>query len=225
MIKAVIFDADGPLYQHATDTSSQEQELLHSYGFKGALADFKQAYEKEKWKGYTAEETVPAMFRTILSSAGMEVSIEEAQAFANDFDALHKRVVATPGALSTLQVIKSNGYRTCVLTDSFYAAEAKWPWFEQIGLKPYLDDMVSSFDIQKLKAAPEAYQACLDKLGVTAEEAIFVGHQQYEMDGAKAASIKSVAILPIATPGIKADWTIDTLSELPGLLAQLSDAD
>jgi FMN phosphatase YigB (HAD superfamily) len=84
--------------------------------------------------------------------------------------------------------------------------------------------MVISLDIKKLKSAPEAYQACLDKLGVAADEAVFVGHQQYEMDGAKAAHVMSVAILPIATPNIQADYTVNALSEVPDLLMQLNKA-
>jgi FMN phosphatase YigB (HAD superfamily) len=225
MIRAIIFDADGPLYEHTGDASRQEQALLQEYGYHGRLEDFKASYEKEKWKGYVAQETVPNMFRIILASVGVDIAIEEAKEFADSFDTIHKQVSATPDAVTTLKTLKDAGYLTCVLTDSFYSAEAKWPWFEQIGLRPYLDDMVSSLDIRKLKATPEAYRACLDKLGVLADESIFVGHQQYEMDGAKAAHVKSVAILPIATPNITADYTIDALAELPNLFTRLNDTE
>lgn len=222
MIRAIIFDADGPLYQHTGNATEQEEELLRRYGFHGKPEDFKTCYEKEKWKGYVAEETVPEMFQKMLAVIGVDVSLEQANEFAEAFDVIHKQVSATQDAVATLKQLKNESYLTCILTDSFYSAEAKWPWFEQMGLKPYLDDMVSSLDIEKLKATPEAYQACLDKLGVSADESIFVGHQQYEMDGAKAAHVESVAILPIATPNIQADFTINALAELPALLAKLN---
>lgn len=222
MIKAIIFDADGPLYQHTGDALRREQELLRQYGYHGSVEAFRANYGQEKLKGYVALETVPEMFRNILISIGLTLSDEEARDFADKFDAIHQRVNATPDAIATLRKLKSDGYFTCVLTDSFYSAEAKLPWLERIDLKSYLDDMVSSLDIGKLKNTPDAYQACLDKLGTLAEESIFVGHQQYEMDGARAAHIKSVAILPIAVPDIKADYTINALSELPGLLTKLN---
>jgi FMN phosphatase YigB (HAD superfamily) len=225
MIKALILDADGPLYQHIGDATQQEQELLRNYGYLGTIDAFKESYENEKLKGYVAEETVPEMFQSILASIGLEISTKQAKNFADSFDAIHKQVIATPDAATTLRKLKSKDYITCILTDSFYSSEAKWSWFEEIGLKSYLDDMVSSLDIRKLKNTPEAYQACLDRLGVFANESIFVGHQQYEMDGAQAAHIKSVAILPIATPNIRADYSINALSELPDLLTRLDNMD
>lgn len=225
MIKAIIFDADGPLYEHTGKANDQEIEILRKYGYRGELDNFKASYENEKWKGYVAQETIPEMFRSILVSIGLDVSVEEANNFADSFDTIHRQVSATSDAVETLKELKKEGYLTCVLTDSFYSAEAKWPWFEEIGLRQYLDDMVSSLDVKRLKSTPEAYRACLDKLGISDTESIFVGHQQYEMDGAKAAHIKSVAILPIATPNIRADYLINALNELPDLLTRLNGAE
>jgi FMN phosphatase YigB (HAD superfamily) len=91
-----------------------------------------------------------------------------------------------------------------------------------MGMDVYLDDIISSHDIRKLKDTPEAYQACLDRLKINADEALFVGHQEYEMTGARAAHVSSVAVMPIATPNINADYKINTLSELPGLLEQIN---
>src|SRR5581483_1654680 len=222
MIKAIIFDADGPLYHRTGDITSQTQALLEEYGYHGDIKLFDERYEKEKFKAYVAEETPAQMFQNILALVGVNISTAQAKEVANKFDAIHKQVTATPDAIATLRQLKAEGYLTCVLTDSFYSAEAKWPWFEQLGLKQYLDDMVSSLDIRKLKNTPEAYQACLDKLGVSADEAVFVGHQQYEMDGSKAVQVTSIAILPIATPHIRADYTINALSELSGVLKRIN---
>jgi len=81
-----------------------------------------------------------------------------------------------------------------------------------------IDYTVSSCDIRTLKDTPEAYKDCLQLLQTTEDETIFVGHQQYEMDGAKAARVQSVAILRIAMSNIQADYTINALSKLPDLL-------
>ncbi|HEY4161239.1 MAG TPA: HAD family hydrolase [Candidatus Saccharimonadales bacterium] len=222
MIKAVIFDADGPLYYRTGDVADQKQKLLQNYGYQGDIQNFETNYDNEKFKGYIAEETPAEMFRIILASIGLDVSLKKAQTFADAFDALQSQVTATPDARDVLKELKAECYSTCVLTDSLYSTKVKWPWFERLGLKPYLDDMVSSIDIKKLKSTPEAYQTCLDRLHVAAADAVFVGHQQYEMDGAKAAEVISIAVLPIATPDIRSDYTVDSLSELPALLRQLT---
>ena len=162
------------------------------------------------------------MFQNILDPIGVNMSVDQAKDFGDKFDAIHVNVTATPDAVATLKKLKGEGFLTCVLTDSYYFAETKWPMFERIGMKRYLDEMVISIEIKKLKSTPDAYQACLGKFGVSFDEAVFVGHQQYEMDGAKLANVRSIAILPIATPNIQADYTISSLSELPGLLSRIN---
>ena len=222
MIKAIIFDADGPLYHRSDDAADKTRKLLQEYGCSN-MKSFEETYEKEKLKGYDAEETPAEMFRNTFASTGSTVSLEQAKEFARKFDIIHSQVVAAQNALKTLEQLKRKGYLICVLTDSFYSAEAKWQWFERIGLKQYINDIVSSVDIKRLKDSAEAYLTCLDILHVSASEAIFVGHQQYEMDGAKAAHVKSIAILPIAAPDIHADYSVDALTELPSLLARLNN--
>lgn len=87
----------------------------------------------------------------------------------------------------------------------------------------YIDEIISSFDIKYLKDTPEAYSACLSRLNVAAREALFVGHQQYEMDGAKMASILSVCLKSIAIPAdTTGDYTIDSLAELQPILLSIS---
>jgi FMN phosphatase YigB (HAD superfamily) len=224
MIKAVIFDADGPLYHRTPEVDHRKQSLLAEFGFTGELQQFKDAYEKLKFKGYMRSRTVAEMFQDILSTIGLNVAPEEANQFAKRFDTIQQQVTATPDAVSTLKQLKSEDYKICILTDSFFSAKDKWPWFEQMGLAIYLDDLISSYDIRKLKDTPEAYQACIDSLEVNADQAIFVGHQEYEMVGARAAHVLSVAVTPIAPSDISADYKIKNLSELPELLRQINSA-
>jgi HAD superfamily hydrolase (TIGR01549 family) len=222
MIKAIIFDADGPLYHRTAEVDAQKQSLLREFGFTGELHQFKEVYEKEKFGGYTRAVTVTKMFQNVLESLDVHITQEEAERFAKKFDTIQRQVTATSDAIATLELLRSGGYKICILTDSFFSAKDKWPWFKQMGMDMHLDAIVSSYDIRKLKDTPDAYQACLDQLNVNADEALFVGHQEYEMVGARAAHVSSVAVMPIANPNISADYKINTLSELPGLLGQIS---
>ena len=53
--------------------------------------------------------------------------------------------------------------------------------------------MLTSIDIGHVKPSAQAYTAALDRLGVRAEEAIFVGHDQDELDGALQCGLTTVA--------------------------------
>jgi len=223
MIKALIFDADGPLYYRTEKVALKLKSLLAVFGYHGDMRKFKQAYEIEKFKAYVRAESEAAMDHNILQSIGVQTSPAEAKRFAKEFDAIQRQITATADAVAVLRQLKTEGYKICVLTDSFYASKEKWQWFSALGMDAYIDHIVSSYDIRKLKDTPEAYQASLDALDVSANEAVFVGHQQYEMTGAHAANVASIAVLPIATPTIQADYAVNSLSQLPRLLKQINE--
>jgi FMN phosphatase YigB (HAD superfamily) len=222
MIKAVIFDADGPLYVRKPEVVQKKRSLLAEFGYTGDLQRFEDAYEKEKFKGYVGSETAEEMFQNILRTIGLNIPFEEVITFAKSFDVLQRQVTATKDAVTALKLLKNDNYKICVLTDSCYSSEEKWSWFQKLGMGQYLDGIVSSHDIRKLKDVPEAYRACLDLLGISAGEAVFVGHQEYEMIGARASKIISIAVMPIATSDIHSDYRVNSLSELPELLKEIN---
>jgi FMN phosphatase YigB (HAD superfamily) len=222
MIKALIFDADGPLYQRGAHVSELKTALLHKYGYSGDYSAFEKAYDIEKFRGYDRTETAEEMFSNILTSLGISIDTVQADSFTQEFNAIQSQIEASPYALKTLEWLHENEYKTCVLTDSFYPGEEKWSWFHSLGMDSYIEEIVSSFDIRQLKSAKEAYEACLKTLDTTTEQTVFVGHQQYEMDGAKKASIVSIALTSIAIPkDTQGDYNLDTLEKLPELLQKL----
>ena len=222
MIKAIIFDADGPLYYRTPEIIQKKQALLAEFGYHGDIQQFEAAYEKEKLKGYVGAEAPEEMFQNIFRTIGLDLSRDRATTFANEFDAIQRQVTAVGGATATLKRLQNDGYKVCVLTDSFYSSEEKWQWFKDLGMDSYLDHIVSSDDIHKLKDTPDAYQSCLELLRVSADETVFVGHQEYEMVGARASRITAIALTPISTPRIHSDYAIGSLSELSDLLKKLT---
>jgi len=238
-IKAVIFDADGPLYYRTPEVLDQQLALLNHYGYPdklehhqlahvnkyghlGNLGKFNTAYEAEKFKTYAREQSELTMARHILHTLGLKLPNSQLSHFVAQLNRILSHITARPDALPALQALKTAGYQTCVLTDSFHPSAQKWRWFKAIGLAPYLDYIISSYDIRRLKNTPKAYQACLKELGSTADQTVFVGHQSYEMTGARQAGIRCIALTPIAPADIKADYGINSLTELPHLLKQLS---
>ncbi len=48
-------------------------------------------------------------------------------------------------------------------------------------------------DVGIQKPAPQIYQAALQQLGLPVDQAVFVGHLQEELDGARAVGLKTIA--------------------------------
>jgi FMN phosphatase YigB (HAD superfamily) len=223
VITTLIFDADGPLYHRGGKVKAQKLALLRDYGYEGEIDAFERLYDKEKFKGYVRGETPDEMFAVILAGLGLKPSAEEVAVFRGKFNLIQRQIMASPDAKETLNVLNDSGYKICVLTDSFYPAAEKWAWFNELGMDEYIDEIVSSYDIRTLKDSKAAYELCLSRLEAKSTQAVFIGHQQYEMNGAAQARIISVALLPIAIPkDITANHRIDSLSQLPSLLDHLN---
>jgi len=160
------------------------------------------------------------MFKTIFEDLHVIMNDEQLASFIEEFNSIHGRIVAVDGAIEALRQIKEMGVRTCVLTDSFYPEKDKWNWFKSIGMDVYLDVIVTSYDIHNLKDTAEAFGECLQQLSLSHDEVVFVGHKQYEMDGAKKANVTSIAIIPISEPNFQSNYYIQSIAELPKFLQE-----
>jgi HAD superfamily hydrolase (TIGR01509 family) len=80
-------------------------------------------------------------------------------------------------------------YRTACLSNGTHE------WTLQViidyGLEPLFDEIVLSGDLGMVKPYREIYEHTLTKLGVTADQTIFIDDRQVNVDGAEAVGIKS----------------------------------
>ena len=71
-------------------------------------------------------------------------------------------------------------------------------WFKTIGIDGIWDSYADSCELGVVKPDARIYLAALNPLKVAPENAIFVGHAQYEIDGAKALGMTTVRFNPDA---------------------------
>ncbi|MFK5977449.1 MAG: HAD-IA family hydrolase [Rhizobiaceae bacterium] len=99
--------------------------------------------------------------------------------------------VIRPEFLETIAIAKSNGVRLAILSnelDLFYGAD-----FRQ--KLPFLKDFEVIHDAtytKILKPDPRAYQACLEDIGLNAEDCVFVDDQARNIEGAINIGLKTV---------------------------------
>ena len=62
------------------------------------------------------------------------------------------------------------------------------------------DSIISSNELGIQKPAPEIYAAALQQLGVSASQAIFIGHDAGELQGAHTAGMKTIALIMAKPP-------------------------
>ena len=97
------------------------------------------------------------------------------------------------GVRETLLALKAKGYLLGIITNTANSIRNKLSWFAQGGFENVWDSIISSMEIGIVKPFPEIYCAALTQLGLTADQAVFVGHKISELDGAHAAGLQTIA--------------------------------
>jgi len=97
------------------------------------------------------------------------------------------------GVSETINHLKQQGYLLGIITDTALPISTKLRWFEQHGFGGLWDVVISSKEMGVRKPAPVLYEEALKQTQLEAFETAFVGHRNYELAGAKAVGMKTIA--------------------------------
>lgn len=124
----------------------------------------------------------------------LETELTLIEALSSEFDSRAKtlQMEIFSDARALLDQITSDGRRLGIVSNNILAGER----VEALGLAGYFETIVTPLDNEGIgKPHPEIFQLALDRLGVSAEETIYIG-DTYETDvvGARAAGIRSLLV-------------------------------
>ncbi len=97
-----------------------------------------------------------------------------------------------PGVATTLNRLKEKGFKLGIVTGS---GTDSVDLLCNNGLGDLIDAVVNGEQIKNRKPNPEGLLLCLSKLGVKAEEAIYVGDTSIDMQAARSAGMNCVGVL------------------------------
>ena len=132
-----------------------------------------------------------------------------------------------PGILETVQALHAQGLKLAVVSNADVIDIEAW---DRSPLAAFFDTVIFSCSVKLVKPEPEIYLKALGDLGVSAEEAVFVGDGgDHELDGAKAVGLTTVwtEYLQIKKPEYRrliepfADHHIRDIRELVTLIPSL----
>lgn len=215
--QAVIFDLDGTLidnrasfakaYQvlcalrpelYASDDSETEEWLVRFY------RAYNSPRKDECYRALTerlAPRTLPSQTELI-----EEWGIIYAQ-----------NAVRLPDAIDTLEYLKARGYRIGLLTNG--DSERQWAKIHSSDLFPYFDHITVSGDCPFAKPDPSIYRISLEGLGITADQALFVGDTpSTDIDGARNAGIDSLWLTNGTENTVGATYIAPSVSYLKEIL-------
>ena len=189
MIKAVLFDMDGVLYDSMNSHVQAWYETMKEVGAASSIEDF------YMFEGRTGHSTIDILFnRTFGRSATLEEKEQIYARKAKRFMELEQpESRPMQGAIEVLEKVKALGLQRIIVTGSgqhslFEKLDKHFPdYFHQ-------DLMVTAYDVKYGKPHPEPYLMGLQKGNLKPEEAIVIENAPLGIESSSAAGIYTVAV-------------------------------
>lgn len=210
--QALLFDAGDVLY-HRPRRGRQFQTYLKELGLdqNPPTAAERETLASKAYQGRISQDEYREALVRLHGVSGAEQVERGKQVLAAEDD----DVQFFPGVKETLTALKEMGYLLGIITDTANSVSSKLGWFEKGGFGRVWDSIISSKEIGVRKPDPRLYQAALQQLGISAKQAIFVGHKISELDGARAVGLVTVAFN--YDQAAQADHYIEKFSDLLAL--------
>jgi putative hydrolase of the HAD superfamily len=240
-IRALVFDVNGTLIDIETDEWMEEAyravgHFLTYQGIRlrrGEVRDLYFQIMKEQFAATTErypEFDVVAVWREVLRRHATDYTrsmdpekLRQMPLFLAEMQRgiSRKRLRAFPQAHEILAQLKSS-YGMAVVSDaqSAYAVAE----LHGVGLAQYFDPIIISGDYGYRKPDSRLFLAALEKLGVSAQEAVFVGNDAFrDIAGARQCGMKTILFCPNGNPGgAEADYLLYGYGDLPRAVEFLS---
>jgi putative hydrolase of the HAD superfamily len=213
VIRAVLFDLDGTLYDRdevVLRVAHEQLEIFRDrFGDIDPDALIARTLELDD-HGYARRADV---YRELLSE--MDVDAKLAGDLESHFWDCYCRHCKQPqDTVPTLESLRAAGKKLGVITNGSIDWQSRK--LRTLGLEPYFDDVIISDAVGVAKPDAKIFQLALERLGVDAVDAMYVGdHPQIDIAGARAAGLAAAwKRVPYWTMNDEGVLVLDRLSQL-----------
>jgi N-acetyl-D-muramate 6-phosphate phosphatase len=213
-IELVLFDLDGTLADTAPDLAAAANRQRADRGFDPLPVEHLRPMASHGARGLVGRALGLAP-----GDADYEAARLEFLAYYEQAICVHTRLFA--GMAETLDRLESEGRRWGVVTNKM--ARFTEPLIEQLGLYRRAACVVSGDSTPHPKPHPAPLQHALKLVGMLAEQAVYVGDDQRDVQAGRAAGLRTIAAsYGYLGEGVPIDqWGADHVIAAPGELVAL----
>ncbi len=213
MIKAVIFDMDGLMF---------DTEVVYKIAWTEAAA--KKGYHLDDEKHSYLRGSNGVMQRGhFVRWYGEEVPFDEiksdCRAYMVEYLSTHE-IPIKAGLFELLEELKKRGYKIAVATGTQRHNAIRW--WKKAGVYEYIDVGVGGDEVSRGKPDPEIFLKAVEKLGVSAHECIVLEDSFNGIRAAKAAGCSPIMIPDLEQPSDEinalCDHVFASLEQVIGIL-------
>lgn len=211
-IQAVLFDADGVLY-YRKNKDQEFNAFIKQFGIPDKCIPDSEI-NPYRHRAFIGEITFEQYKTAVLNLYGItdpNLVSRGIQIVKKEKDDIH----FFNDALETLEILKKRNRYLGIVTDTAQPLNVKINKLERGGIGHLWDSIIPSSEVGVQKPDPRIYQLAMKQLGVTSNQAVFVGHKSTELEGARNAGMLTVAFNYDANA--KADFYIKEFSDLAKL--------
>lgn len=181
MIKAVLFDFDGTLADTNPLIIRTFEETFNTLSPERAL---------------TREKVLDCIGPT-LEQTGEKYFPDNPQAFVDYYrnlnDKYHDEMIAIfPGVIEMVKTLRDKGLKLAIVSSK--RRDFVIRGLQQTKLLEYFDYIVAGDDVENPKPDPEPVIQALNHYGISPSEALMIGDNSHDIDGAKNANVTSIAV-------------------------------
>ncbi len=209
MLKLVIFDCDGVLFDSKEANRSYYNHLLAKFNCPKMTED-----EVEYVHIHSVMESVSHIFRKHLKVAATAIEKYRTEL---DYSPFLRDMIMEPDLMEFLQLIKPK-YHTAISTNRTSTMPMILDIFQ---LRPWFEQVVTALDAKHPKPAPDGLHMILENFGVEVSEAIYIGDSVIDMEHTQSVGMDLIAF---KNPDLKATYHVDTfmpIAQLPPFTTEI----